>query len=334
MRKPEVSVVICHHRGDLILRCLESVYKSEGVTYDVLVISSDETFAHPRATVYTVSGGPAHKRNVGVSRSRGDVLVFLDDDVEISPYCLYELKQFLEEHPECGMAFGKIYNMERRTEFDDCGSWFTWTGFLWARAGNYQRDVGQFQQPVRCLASKSATCAIRRGVFHVVGGFDAAYFILGEDTDLAWRVWLRGWEVWYAPRAVSWHAFGCESLKPRADYYTIQRTMTYGCRNYLSMLWTNLSFLRLAAIFPLHLSAWCMALMGFAIRGDFFRAHGIMRGLQEFCQRLPDLSRKRHRVQSTRVISDRLLFQSIYYSPGFSYYLNRMWRYWTTQLHG
>ena len=167
-----------------------------------------------------------------------------------------------------------------------------------------------------------------------VTGFDRDYYILGEETDMAWRMWLKGWEVWYVPTATSWHAFGCETLKPRADHYTIERTMTYGCRNYLSLLWTNLGTIRLTLIFPLHLSAWLIAAMGFGLTGDYRRGLAVLRGVQEFLSRLPTLFWKRRHIQSTRVISDRYLFRTIFYSPGFSYYLNRMGRYWTTQLHG
>ena len=193
---PDVSVVICHHVGrTLVTRCLESVYLSEGVTYEVLVITSDGTFEHPRATVIYQQGGPAHKRNVGTVRSRAECIVYLDDDVEISPYCLYQFWLWLKEHPRCGMAFAKIYKMAegRRDEFDDVGSWLTWTGFLYSRAGTRLRDGGQFDTPCRVLSSKSATCALRRSAFLQVGGFDASYYILGEETDVSYRVWLLGY---------------------------------------------------------------------------------------------------------------------------------------------
>lgn len=303
-----------------------------------MVCTSDPTYTplDERITLLFMEDGPAAKRNLIAARSRSPYLIYLDDDCEISPYTCYEFVRWMEEHPRCGMVFGKIYKMAegRRRELDAAGSWITWTGFLWDRAGNQQRDHGQYDTPTRCLSSKSATCIVRRSTFHTVGGFDSTYYILGEETDLAWRVWLRGWEVWYVPTAVSWHAFGCESLKPRADYYTIRRTMTYGCRNYLSLLWTNLGTWKLTTILPTHVCAWIISAMGFAIRGDPKRAVAIMQGLYEALRRMSYLQRKRHYTQSTRVCSDRQLFPIICYSTGFSYYLKRLWRYWTTQLHG
>mgnify|MGYP001566593492 FL=1 len=339
MPQPEVTVVIPHHVGDLILRCLDSVRLSRGVSFQTVVVTSNATLQEripDWVTLYYDTGGPAHKRNLAVARSRSPFTVFLDDDVEVSPYCVYELVSWLKDHPRCGMAFAKIYKMEegRRDEFDAAGSWLTWTGFLWDRAGNSQRDTSHYDKPQAILSSKSATCVVRRAAFKQVGGFDASYYILGEETDLAWRCWLKGWEVWYVPTAVSWHAFGCESLKPKADYYTIRRTMTYGCRNYVSMLLTNVGRGRLTLILPCHLFAWLLAAIGFALRGDYQRGLGILRGLSEVLQTLPHVLRKRRAVQRLRVVSDRVLWPIISHSPGLMYYLHRMWRYWTTQLHG
>lgn len=302
----------------------------------MLVVTSDPTYEESRVIRLFLCDGPAAKRNFGTDLARAEIIVYLDDDVEISPYCLYEFWKWMTEHPQCGMAFAKILKMEegRRDEFDDAGSWLTVTGFLWARAGNRQRDTGQFDHPTRCLASKSATCAIRRTVFHVVGGFDAGYFILGEDSDLAWRVWLRSWECWYVPTAVSWHAFGCESLKPKADYYTITRTMRYGARNYLRVLTTNLGLGSLLWTLPWHLLAWTVATLGFLARGDGRRALAIGQGVVDYLTTLPATLSKRRRVQTGRVVADRTLLPLISYRPPLLYYLTRMRRYLTTQLHG
>ena len=327
--RPLISVGICHHTGQLIHRCLESVRASQGVRYEILVCTSTQE-AYPGCQMLYDQGGPAHKRNLLAQASQGSILVYLDDDVEVSPYCLYELWQGLDR-PGVGMVFAKIRNMERRQELDDCGSWLTWTGFLWARAGNWQRDTGQYDTPQPILASKSATCAIWRRVFFDVGGFDASYFILGEETDLAWRCWLRGHHVWYWPAAVSWHAFNT-TFKPKPAYYTLERIHYRGVRNYLSLLWTTLGTLRLLSILPIHLAVWTMALLGFALRGQWDRAQHLARGLWDFWTHLPHA--KRRQVQASRILSDRDLQLHIAYAPPARYYVGRLLRYITQGLHG
>ncbi len=44
-----------------------------------------------------------------------------------------------------------------------------------------------------------------------VGGFDAAYFLYYEDTDLSWRLRLGGWSVRYVHEAVVHHEHGASS---------------------------------------------------------------------------------------------------------------------------
>ena len=334
---PIVSVVVCHHTGrNLLTRCLESVWRAQNVL-EVIVVTSDPTYlGDPKLTLLFLEDGPAAKRNLGVQHAHAEYIVFLDDDVEVDPACFREFVNFFTRHSYAGMLFAKIYKMEegRRDEFDDCGSWITPSGFLYARAGAGTHDAGQYDTPTRCLASKSATCAIRASTFAQVGGFDPTYYILGEETDLAWRVWLSGLEVWYVPTAISWHAFGCPTLKPKQEFYTDERIFTRGCKNYLSLLWTHLSYGKRIQILPLHLSAWLLATLGFLCRGDWPKALSVMRGLRDFARSLPHLQRTRRAIQSSRVRSDADLWPLVSYSPPLSYYATRLWRYWTTQLHG
>jgi len=331
----KLSITICHHTGrELIQRCLDSIKLSEGVSYEVIVVTSDVTFETNEALVVHMDGGPAHKRNVGVTYAKSDYFVFLDDDVELSPYCLYELWQALETHPKVGMGFAKIMNMERREVFDDCGSWLTNTGLLFARASDDQRDTGQFDEAVPILASKSATCIIRRDVFFKAGGFDARYFILGEETDLAWRVWLTTEkQVWYFPRPKSWHAFNTK-FKPKAKYYTLERIHFHGCKNYINLLLTNLSTSRLFLILPVHLSLWCVSAVGFLLVGQWRRSWLILKGIWWNIINWEKTRAKRRKVQSSRGISDKQLFRHILRNPHPTYYLSRLSRYLTQGLHG
>lgn len=346
---PVVSVIICHHQGQLIEACLDSLQVSVGVSFEVFVMTSDVAYHRAAHTagrqqpphwrseaplwVCYCAGGPAHKRNVGAQYAKGSVLVFLDDDTEVSPYTLWNFSLGLQQRPAAGMLFARIYNMERRSELDDCGSWLTPTGFLYARASHARISHDELLQPVRCLASKSAGCAIRRDSFRRAGGFDASYFILGEETDLAWRVWLQGEEVWYWPHAVLWHAFNT-SAKPVTDYYTLERIHAYGSRNYVSLLLTNLGTLRLWTTLPIHLLAWGAAALGFLVRGQHQRARLVLRGLWEALWRLPATLRKRRRVQRTRHRSDRELMRLVLVRPAWDYYPRRLAQYIWNGLHG
>lgn len=330
-------VIIPHHTGNLINLCLESIEKSfrVGLNIKVVVVSSENRL-FPHATNLVSTEGPALKRNLAFNaycKKEFKYVVFLDDDVELSPYCLTILVDEMESRPKVGMGFCKILNMERRDEFDDCGSWLTPTGFLWARAGNGVRDTGQYDQPTPCLASKSATCIVRREAFLEAGGFDPHYYILGEETDLAWRIWLQGWECWYFPWAKSWHAFNTK-FKPKAKHYTEERIFLCGPKNYLNLLLTNLPTSRLWWVLPVHTTMWIVSAAGFLLQGHTTRSCLILKGIWLNLTGIRKTLRKRRMVQGTKKVRHQDIWTKISHAPSYSYYMGRLSSYIRQGLHG
>lgn len=334
-----ISVIICHHKGRLIDKAIISLLDSAEVEFEIIVASSDAEgrinllrTKFPQVKFIDVPGGPAHKRNIASRFAKGEYLAFFDDDIEANRYALFRLLEQLKISPT-GMVYGKLLNMEHRKRFDEAGSFLTQTGFLWARAESGVTDSGQFETVEKILAGKSASCMIHRKVFWEVGGFDASYEILAEETDLSWRVWLAGYTVLYVPRSITFHAFNTR-FKPK-DMYTPARVYFNGCRNYLSMLYTNLGKKRW--IFPLatQLIVWTLASIGMFITGKREASFHIMKGIIHFFRNIVTIWHKRVRVQRTlRKISDRDLLPIIMRTPPPSYYIKRFFHYIKTGRHG
>jgi GT2 family glycosyltransferase len=57
----------------------------------------------------------------------------------------------------------------------------------------------------RMAALVDARMPRRRGGWEVL---DEDFFMYKEDVDLAWRLRTLGWQAWYAPTALAWHARG------------------------------------------------------------------------------------------------------------------------------
>lgn len=53
-----------------------------------------------------------------------------------------------------------------------------------------------------------AVMAIRMEAFREVGGFEESFFFYHEETDLQYRMWRHGWEVWFQPKARVVHLEG------------------------------------------------------------------------------------------------------------------------------
>ncbi len=331
----EVSIIVCHHKGDFIYKFVESIKRSFGVIYEIIVITSDDNLASSGISGCLVFNGPslpAEKRNIGAKLAKGEYLAFFDDDVEVTPDCLLQLKEGFFLH-NTGMVYGKIWNMEHRDRLDEAGGYLTNTGFIWSRAGQNDIDSGQYDRSEYIFSGKSASCMIRKNVFNLVMGFDEDFGILGEESDLSWRVWLYGYRVLYYPKATAYHAFNT-SMKPANDYYTSSRVQYNGCRNYITMLIKNLETHNLWRILPIHLLAWVTAGLLMFLTGKFTQGANIFKGLIYPIRNIGLILRKRRKVQNNRVIRDKELFIYIYKLPSRSYYWQRFSRYIQIGLHG
>ena len=334
---PEVSVIVCHHKGDFIYKFVNSVKSSINVTYEIIVVTSDDELALngiPGCLVVNNYGGPAEKRNVGARLSRAPYLAFFDDDVEIEEYCIVQQVWILKRNSNYAMTYGKLYNMEYRNKFDEAGGYLTKTGFLWSRAGQNEVDKGQYDIYEDILSGKSASCIIDSETFFRVGGFDEDFWILGEETDLAWRVWLSGKKVCWVPFSVAYHAFNTK-FKPATEYYTSKRVHYNGCRNYITMLIKNLEARNLWKILPVHILIWFIVATAMLFTGKCKQGFNIIAALMSVCKDIRGVLRKRKEIQEKRVRSDRELWPYIFRaSPPRGYYLNRVKRYLKIGLHG
>jgi GT2 family glycosyltransferase len=129
-----------------------------------------------RVLVLEERGGPARARNHGAQAARGDVLLFLDSDVEAPGDLVARVAAALEERPGVAAVFGS---------YDDAPGD---PGFL----SQYRNLLHHFvHQTSREEASTFwAGCgAVRRGAFAAVGGFDEGYAQPSvEDIELGSRL--------------------------------------------------------------------------------------------------------------------------------------------------
>jgi len=126
---------------------------------------------------------PALKRNYGAELASGAWLAFIDDDCVADPDWLDGALPFFSDARHGGVEGKKVIPALSPPTL-------TYRGLLlFTRPGGYQ----------------TANMFYRRGVFLDVGGFDTAFPFYLEDTDLAWSVLDRGYQIPHADRAVVQH---------------------------------------------------------------------------------------------------------------------------------
>ncbi|HWG73754.1 MAG TPA: glycosyltransferase [Acidimicrobiales bacterium] len=131
--------------------------------------------------------GQAFARNVGVAKTTGDLLVFLDADDVVAPGYLAAMAAALAR---CDLATARL-------DYEILNP-------AWLRAA--QRPAGEeIAVHLGFLpAGAGGSLAARRDVFERLGGFDVD-MPPGEDLDFCWRAQLEGVELCFAPDAVLWY---------------------------------------------------------------------------------------------------------------------------------
>lgn len=318
-RKPRLALVMVNWNGlEYLKLSLPSLQKQTYRPFSIYVVdnhSSDASLPYIKNNYPAVklieakkNLGFAEGNNVGIRQALvdgADYLMLLNNDTEVSANLLTRLVAFMERHRRVGIAQPKLLLLDYRDTIDSCGSWLSRTGFL-IHYGCEEKDRGEYDKPTKVLTVKGAAMIVRREVISEVGLFDPDFFAYFEETDLCWRAWLAGWQVYYAPVAVVYHKIGGSTKKigsPTINFHSFKNRI-------MSMI-KNLAWYNAIWIVPLHL----ILVLGFSI--IYFAALRGRSGLSIYRAigwniiYLPKTLQKRRAIQRQRRLSDRTLFPII-----------------------
>lgn len=304
-------------------RCVQSVLKSHLPNIEVIVIDNHSTdssisslsdFSNETTPLRVIRNeknlGPAVARNVGIAVCEGKHVAFLDNDTEVDPGWLVQPLTIMEGDPSVGACQSKLLLMDEPHKLDYVGDYLGPYGFLIQRARHGESDEGQFDSVEEIFTAKSASMIVRRSVLEEIGRFDPEYFMYLEETDLCWRIWLRGFRVILTPKSLVWHAFGTtREILPRESERLI---MYHGCKNYVRTLIKNLELRGLLRILPLHLLLWSGIAVWMLVHKRTRSATFVLEGLLWNARHLKSTLRARRQVQQfVRRRSDAEIFKSI-----------------------
>jgi GT2 family glycosyltransferase len=232
--RPAVSVVICtRDRPDDVERCLSSLGRGSRTADEIIVVDNAPATTATRHVVESFPGvryllepkpGLSAARNTGVRAAAGEIIAFTDDDVEVHEEWVARLAQAFRSDEVLAVT-GLVLPAELRTESQwifesELGGFSQGYRQLWFDAEFYRRTKS-FGVPAWRVGA-GANMAFRRRAFQEVGLF---HELLGagaagcsEDSDLWYRLLVRGWSCRYDPALVVFH-------RHRADLDALQRQM-------------------------------------------------------------------------------------------------------------
>lgn len=229
--KPLVSVLILNYNGTrFIERCIESLLCSDYDNFEIIVIDNNSTdgsveivrgkFSCENKVKVVVNDqnfgfAEGYNRGLPYVHPKSKYLIFLSQDTEVSQNWLSELVKFMESHSEVGAAHSKVLLMGEGNIIDSAGHFLDYLGFTYQRGQNEEdRDLYHTGEVTYVYG---ASFIIRREVIKDIllfgSLFDPSYFYYHEDTDLSWRVRMRGHRIYYVSTSVVWHAYGGSSME-------------------------------------------------------------------------------------------------------------------------
>lgn len=218
----KITVLICtYNRRDLLAKALESVAASQmpaSVDWEVLVVNNNSTdqtrevvedfcrkYPHRFRYLLETQQGKSYALNNGIREARGDILVFIDDDVVVDPLWLQNLTAALHNGDWAG-AGGRI----RTDPGFKPPPWLSVEGKYSMSGALVIFDRGD--KPGKLdWAPYGANMAFRREMFEKYGNFRTdlgpgpVSLFRCEDTEFGERVMSAGERVRYEPSAIVYH---------------------------------------------------------------------------------------------------------------------------------
>jgi GT2 family glycosyltransferase len=329
-----VSIIIVNWDGlEHLQKCLPTIYRQDYKSIEVILVdngSKDDSvewvkrhFPQVKLLIEKKNLGFAEGNNVGFKQAKGEYILFLNNDTQVTDHFLSELIKSMMKDKALGGVQSKILFMDSPSQLDSAGSYLTNTGFLY-HSGVYEKDSVKFNTPKLIFSAKGACMCFRKDVLDkvVVSGelFDNDFFAYFEETDLCHRVWLAGYKIKYIPASIIYHKFGATSVKLRKPFVEF-----HSYKNRINSYIKNFDLTNLAKILSLHLLL-CFALsLAFLLKGEFGIAIAIHKAIWWNILNLNSTLRKRSKVQhKIRKVKDGIILREIMVNPRIVYYLAQL----------
>lgn len=309
---PLASVIIVNHNARQYLgACLHSLLNDDIPPHEIILVdnaSTDDSVPYVREFFPSVrvirnpaNVGFGQACNIAAQYAEGKYLVFLNPDTVVRPGWLEALIAALEANPQAGLATPKILLLADAEHINTCGNKIHCTGLTLCRGLGMAHDAFPYLEEVDAISG--AAFAIRRDLFTALGGFDEAFFLYMEDTDLSWRARLAGYQCIYVPSSVILHDYALR-FGPLKTFYQE--------RNRYLMLLKGLHWATLLILLPILLLAEGIT-WGFTLLRDRPHWRNKMRAYGWIISHWREVMEKRRLTQRLRRARDRDLLQRCAY---------------------
>ena len=230
----DVAVItINYNSSDFTLRCIRALNetKPDNVSMQIIVVDNNSSLDEfsklsrldKNAGITLIRNkmntGFASANMLGVNSCNAEYYFFLNNDCEVQPGCLAELKAFADSEPLGGMFSPRFIDRNGNPlpsfdYFPEILSKFLGRAvFRWSRRENYHSRKSVPAGAIRVDVLSGSHLFVRASMFHALGGFDTNFFLYCEEEDLALRMARSGYARFLVPSAVNHHLGGASTTR-------------------------------------------------------------------------------------------------------------------------
>lgn len=306
---PFVSVIIINYNGkDYILDCIDSVFKTVGCKFEVILIDNGSTDhgsimckeKYPEIILFENKKNLAMAaRNIGIDNAKGEFIVFLDADTVVEPNWIEALFDSYKIHGE-GLYQGKLLEKDRHDIISGCGNMANIFGLGFAR-GKGTVDTGKYDE-FEIISFPVGACTFSNtDTIKKIGYVDeeGLFFLMQDDLDYGWRAWLLGIPSYYEPKSIIYH-IGSPVLKWSPQKFFFLERNRWIC------LLTLYSTKTLAKIFPLLILA-DIGIFFFLLAKGFGTTK--IKAFFSLIKMYPSIKNRRKKMMKNRKLTDKKIIK-------------------------
>lgn len=209
-------IILSYNTRDLLRVCLDSVFsQTKQLKKEVIVVdnhSTDKTVEmvkkeFPEVTIVEnkENTGFAKGCNIGVKHAKGEDILFLNSDTQLTEDGLQGMLSKLDSDEKIGVIGGKLINQTHRTSAS-FGTFFSVPSIFLMIFGLDKFFIKHNPSIAKEVDWVSGGfMLLKKELFEKVNGFDERFFMYVEDVDLCFRIKKLGLKVLYVPEFEALH---------------------------------------------------------------------------------------------------------------------------------
>ena len=244
-------IIVTWNARPLLEKCLPSVVNTAYDAFEIILADNastddtiewvNKTYPHVKVVSHPENWAFCKGNNEAIPHARGDYIVLLNNDVEVTPDWLSPLVRVMDADSSVGAVQPKILQYTKRKHFEYAGAsggFIDAYGYPFTRGRIFftmEPDEGQYDDEREVFWATGAAVMFRKTALEKVGYLDEQFYMHMEEIDLCWRLQRAGYQVRVVPDSLVYH-IGGGSL----PYGNTKKTYL-NFRNNLLMLYKNLT---------------------------------------------------------------------------------------------